>query len=95
MADREALAERAVVKWARRHGFIAVKVKFEGFRGVHDRLFISLEGQHIYIEFKKAGKKARKNQEWWQNEFRRRGVACYTNVRTREYGIAILSQFLN
>ena len=93
MPDKEILAEKAVIKWAEAHGWLAVKVKFQGRNGIHDRLFISPEGIHVYIEFKRRGKQARPNQWWWQREFDRRGVAAYTEVTEREHGIAILQQF--
>ena len=47
--------EAAVVKWAEKRGWIALKLNNPWSKGWPDRLFISPRGVHIYIEFKRPG----------------------------------------
>lgn len=58
----EAYIEKKVTEWAEDVGFIAIKFTPKGDRGWPDHLFISPTGDHIWIEFKRPGKKPTKLQ---------------------------------
>lgn len=59
----EAKIEEDVIKWAKKNSWLVLKLNNPWSKGWPDRLFISPLGHHIYIEFKKPGKKPRKLQE--------------------------------
>jgi len=44
--------EAKVVKWARANGFLALKLNGLGQRSWPDRMFISMSGAVVFIEFK-------------------------------------------
>lgn len=91
-SPKETVAEKETVKWAEKNGWLAWKLKIIGKRGIHDRLFISLTGVHVYIEFKRRGKKAEGLQLYWQRVLSIRNVACYTDVTEAIYAINILRE---
>lgn len=52
MSAAEATIERNVCKFAKAAGLLVYKFVSPGQRGVPDRIFISAEGQTVYVEFK-------------------------------------------
>ena len=52
MSAAEATIERNVCRFAKAAGLLVYKFVSPGQRGVPDRIFISTEGQTVYVEFK-------------------------------------------
>lgn len=82
----EKAIESRVVAWAKKKGFLAVKVKFND-NGYPDRLFISRKGHTIFIEFKVPGEIPEPLQEYRITELQTRGIPAYW---TDNYDDAIL-----
>jgi hypothetical protein len=80
--------EDVVVLWAKKHGFLAPKVKFAE-AGWPDRLFISPLGHTIFIEFKRPGERPDALQEYRLEHLRKRSIPSYWTDNTIE-GINIL-----
>ena len=53
----EATIEKAIFDYARTNGWLSWKFVSPGRKGVPDRLFLSPEGIHVFIEIKAPGKK--------------------------------------
>lgn len=88
----EKAIEADVVKWAKKRGFLAPKVKFAE-DGYPDRLFISPKGHTIFIEFKRPGQHPEPIQAYRIEQLQRRGVPAFW-VDTEFEGISILSTAL-
>ena len=56
--------EAKVVKWAKKNGWLSIKYTPMGVRGWPDRIFISPEGRHVWIEFKKPPNKPTELQQY-------------------------------
>lgn len=85
MAKPEKVAERAFYRWVEHTlGGICVKLSMMGFygqAGFNDRLTLLHGPVTIFVEFKKAGKKAQKLQKYRHQHLKKMGFACYV-VRT-------------
>ena len=84
--------ELAVVKHAKKKGFIVLKLNNPWSKGWPDRLFISPEGNHIYIEFKVPGKKPRPLQASRMRDLDAHGCVTFA-VDNVKQGIHILDEF--
>lgn len=73
----EAKIEDDVVRWAKKSGWIILKLNNPWSKGWPDRLFISPEGDHVYIEFKKPGGRVRKLQKVRAAHLIRNGCQVY------------------
>ena len=71
---RESEIEAKVVKWARKAGWLAVKQTPMGVKGWPDRVFISPEGRHVWIEFKKPPNKPTELQAYRLKELKEQRV---------------------
>lgn len=60
----ESAIERKASDYAFSIGYISLKINIVGQRGWPDHLFINPYGGHVWIEFKKLGKKPSKIQEY-------------------------------
>ncbi len=54
--------ENYAVNLSKELGYLVFKLKFIGYTGSPDRLYISPNGVILFIEFKAPGKKAKKRQ---------------------------------
>ena len=79
---RESVIEARAVKRARRDGWLAIKQGGQGnSAGWPDRLFVSQDGKHVWIEFKRPGGVLTELQRKKIAELAARGVAvavCYS-----------------
>ena len=73
----EADIEQAAVDWATARGWESIKFTPRGNRGWPDRIFISLCGLHVWIEFKKPGETPRKLQAYRIKQLRKRAVNAH------------------
>jgi hypothetical protein len=71
----ESSIERAVVREANRFGAYVVKGKTPSRRGFPDRLLFFPGARLLFVETKRAGKKARPDQDLCHRKLRRRGFA--------------------
>lgn len=85
----EAPIEKGVVKWAREHDWLVVKLWAFNQVGLPDRLFIYYWPTIIFMEFKKPGGKLHPLQDRWKKMLALRGFLWYT-VEQVENGIHIL-----
>jgi hypothetical protein len=92
MTELEISIEGKVVNWAKKHGWIVLKLNNPWSRGWPDRLFISPEGNHIYIEFKKPGGAVRKLQLVRLRSLDDHGCTTFI-VDNVKQGIHILNEF--
>lgn len=86
--------ERTVSKYALDHKFLSYKFVSPNNKGVPDRVFVSPQGQIIFIEFKQKGKYLTKLQYFIFNKLSERGCKVYM-VRDVLEGIAIIDKYLN
>lgn len=84
--------EAPIVKWAKAHKFLVVKVRFVE-NGYPDRLFISPFGHTIFIEMKRLGEEPEPLQRYRLKELQRRGIPAYW-VDNSLAGITILQAAL-
>ena len=78
MADKlEVDIEQAAADWACARGWESIKFTPRGSRGWPDRIFISISGVHVWIEFKKNGKEPRKVQLYRIKQLRKRAVNAF------------------
>lgn len=68
--------EGTVVSWAKKHNFLAIKVRFQE-AGYPDRLFISPQGHTIFIEFKRPGEKPDPLQLYRIRTLQARNIPAY------------------
>lgn len=68
--------EERVRAWAKKMGFLVVKVRFVDV-GYPDRLFISTYGHTIFIEFKRPGEKPDPIQNFRLKQLRERNIPAY------------------
>lgn len=76
MSVLEKEIEAKVVTWAKKHGFLAPKVKFAE-AGYPDRLFLSPKGHTIFIEFKVPGERPDPLQQYRIRTLRERGIPAF------------------
>lgn len=69
--------EDKAVRKAKKLGWLVVKMAAPGARGWPDRLFISQEGVHVWIEFKVPGKVPTQLQSHRLSELRKRDCNAY------------------
>jgi hypothetical protein len=66
---KESSLEASVVEWAKKHGVhYCIKLQGVGNKSLPDRLFLIPGGKPLLIEFKKAGEKPTKLQEFTHAE---------------------------
>lgn len=76
MSVLESELEQKCCKIAKLEGWLALKV--EKLRGYPDRLFISMSGRVVFVEFKRSDKcLPRKLQTHTHKMLRSRGIECY------------------
>ena len=73
----ESEQERKAVVLSENLGYITIKISPMSNRGWPDRVFINRWGFHVYIEFKRLGKKLRRLQEYRISQLQERGVKVY------------------
>lgn len=73
----ESSTEGKSVDYAESIGYISLKVRVTGQRGWPDHLFINPYGHHVWIEFKKKGKKPRKLQAHRLKQLHEQGASAY------------------
>jgi len=88
MPQRESAIEGKVVKWARDHGYLTVKLQLS--RGWPDRLFL-FNGRAVFIEFKQPGGRATVMQEIIIERIRAQGIKAFVCDNIVE-AIAILER---
>ena len=74
---KEADVENKAYEYARSRGCWHAKFKSANNRGVPDRIFITPNGAVFFIEFKKPGKKTRKQQRLVIDEMRENMAQVY------------------
>lgn len=72
MTGPEASIERAVVRWAKDHGALVLKLAGPNAKGQPDRLFLC-RGRACFIEFKRQGAKPTALQFKWIERLRDQG----------------------
>ena len=93
MGESELTIELSVILWAKRNGFVVLKLNNPASRGWPDRLFIAPSGAHIYIEFKKPGGAVRKLQVGRKERLERNN--CEVHIIDNRYNaIGVLSAHL-
>lgn len=73
----EADIEQDAADWAVARGWMSFKFTPQGQTGFPDRLFISLCGIHVWIEFKKPGEEPRKLQRYRLKKLREQAVNAH------------------
>lgn len=73
MLERQ--VESNVVRYAKDHGAIVIKLNGPGDRGKPDRLFLH-NGKVLFIEFKRPGGRASALQEKWMRDLRDAGFTA-------------------
>lgn len=86
---REAYVEQAVIRRAKRNGWLVRKMQWIGTDGAPDRFFAK-GGVIILVEFKRPGKDARKDQKEEHDKLREVGVHVLV-INDVEKGYAIFS----
>ena len=77
MNNKERELEEKCVLFARKNGFVSMKIEKTGHKGVPDRLFIG-ENRIFFIEFKKpGGGVVSKQQLFWNNLLKSNGIEAY------------------
>lgn len=89
----EILIEREVTKWAEEQGFYARKLMFISQRGAPDRLYITPNGDILFVEFKRRTGKLSPSQREFRTLARKRGLKHYV-FRDYEQSIEELKKFL-
>ena len=69
--------ERAAITWAESRGWLCLKMTPAGSTGWPDRLFVSLTGVHVWVEFKRFGEEPRKLQAYRLKQLRERAVNAH------------------
>lgn len=77
---QEWVVESKADTYARHLDYLVFKFTPTGQRGWADRLYININGVHVYIEYKKRFKTLRKLQEYRRKQLTARGVHCYGPV---------------
>lgn len=80
----ESSVERKSVAYAEGLGMLSFKLTPAGQRGWMDRLFITLVGEHFYMEFKREGKGLEKLQEHRRWQLQQRKCTVYGPVDNLE-----------
>ena len=79
----ESAVERDACEYAKQHGWMVFKFVSPGCRGVPDRLFIR-GGRHLFVEFKREGEVARRQQEKRHRELREHGAEVHVIDNLRD-----------
>jgi len=91
---RESKIESEVSKYAESEGFLVYKFVSPGRTGVPDRLFVSPNGVHFFIEFKQAGKRPGSAQVREIDRLRANGAFVFV-VDNVDYGRGVINGFVN
>ena len=73
---KEVVDERALIRFVRKHGGLAVKLRSPG-RGFPDRTIILPGGKILFIELKRKDGKVSPHQQRWLKRLRDRGHEAY------------------
>ena len=77
MNNKERELEEKCVLFARKNGFVSMKIEKTGHRGAPDRLFIG-KNRIFFIEFKKPGGGVVSRQQlFWHNFLKSNGIEAY------------------
>ena len=77
MNNKERELEEKCVRFARKNGFVSMKIEKNGHKGVPDRLFIG-KNRIYFIEFKKqGGGVVSKQQAFWYNLLKSNKIEAY------------------
>jgi hypothetical protein len=95
MSTPESKVRDPVVRWAKANGFLHVRMAFRpGVRqGVPDDLFITPNGRHCWVEFKRPGKRPTLLQNARLDAMRDRRVAAFWSADS-DAAIEMLSRLL-
>ena len=64
-------------RWAESQGLMIVKLNITGRRGMPDRMILGNEGDVLFLEFKRPGRKAEKLQLYMQKLLLGRGFMAF------------------
>jgi Holliday junction resolvase-like predicted endonuclease len=73
---KESAIEQSVCTYAKKMGFLALKINSTSRMGLPDRIFIG-EKKIFFIEFKKKDKKPTKIQKYFLNVLSEKGFSTY------------------
>lgn len=88
MSHLESAIEKDVADYAKRRGWLGVKLMRCNVNGWPDRMFIR-KGRVIFIEFKQLGEEPKEQQAKRHREIRAQSIEVFV-VDDREVGYAIL-----
>jgi len=77
MTELEKSWEKKLVNWCKSRNWLCLKYENASETGYPDRIVITTTGQHIWLECKREGEKARKLQEYRISQLRNRNVEVY------------------
>lgn len=83
------------VGYARKLGYITLKMTPQGQKGWPDRVFINPQGVHIYVEFKRPDETVRRLQEYRCQQLRERNVIVHYNIDARYLIKEILDEHIH
>ncbi len=89
----ESNVEEPVVKYAKSKGMVIFKLDFATNAGWPDRLFLTKDGAHFFIEFKRPGKTLRKLQNHRKNTLLNMGHPAYGPVDTVMEGRRVVNLY--
>ena len=69
--------ETKTCKYAKKYGFLTPKVSVVSETGWPDRLFINIEAEHFWVEFKQEGKPLQPIQEYRCDNLLERGALVF------------------
>ena len=85
--------EKKVCDYAKKNGFLALKINVVGERGWPDRLFIDPDGWCVWIEFKAPGKKPDPIQQHRMEDLMNRGIPVFV-IDNEEIGLAVIKELV-
>lgn len=85
----EKAIEKKVIEFARRHGWANLKLSGPNDRGKPDRLFLK-NGRAVFVEFKTAGRKPTKKQQYEIEQLQKNGFAVFV-VDSVELGKSLIT----
>lgn len=94
MSRLEKAEELEVKKWCKENRILAIKFTPMGERGWPDRVFVFPTGVHVWIEFKRKGKKPTKLQYYRMGLLTEQG-ALVTWTDNAAYAIEYLQEVLD
>lgn len=86
----ESRIQAKTVAYAKKLGYLVLRLNYGGWP---DRLFVTPNGGHVYVEFKRPGSYASPLQRVRHEELRRRGCEVHL-VSTYEQGVEVLNAHL-